>query len=214
MTTPRTSPNADRKAALDAIRTSQQRSERRRTVLISSIAGALVLGLVVATAVVLGQESAKNAKVDALAAQDIDGVETLENLTFDHVDGPVDYGRPAPAGGDHYVAWQNCGVYTEPIGNENGVHSLEHGAVWLTYDPSLPADQVATLAEFAKKESYVLVSPVEGLPSPVVASSWGYQLEADDASDPRIAAFVRKYLLNTELPEVGAACTGGVGTPA
>jgi len=206
---------AERQAALAAVRSTQKKQERRRTLLISSIAGVVVVGLVGATGFVLVNENRKNAAVEAKAAEPVDGVaDVREGLTSNHVTTVVDYPQDPPAGGDHAAAWLNCGVYTDPVPNENAVHSLEHGAVWLTYDPALPADQVATLQQFAEQNSYVIVSPYEGLSSPVVASSWGYQLEVDSADDERLPVFVRKYLLNPELPEVGALCSNGVGTPA
>lgn len=205
----------ERQAALAAVKSSQKRQERRRTVLISSIAGVLVAGLVGATSFVLVNENRKNAAVEAKAAEPIDGVaDVREGLTSNHVTTVVDYAQAPPAGGDHAAAWLNCGVYADPVPNENAVHSLEHGAVWLTYDPALPADQVAALEQIASENAYVIVSPYEGLPSPVVASSWGYQLELNGADDERLPVFVRKYLLNPELPEVGALCSSGVGTPA
>jgi len=94
-----------------------------------------------------------------------------------------------------------------------GVHSLEHGAVWVTYQPTLPAAQVATLQKLVKANSYALLSPYEGIKSPVVASAWGKQLALPSADDPRLAVFLRTYLQGPQTPEPGAACTGGTGTP-
>ena len=36
---------------------------------------------------------------------------------------------PPPAGGPHDPAWLDCGVYDEPVRDENAVHDLEHGTV-------------------------------------------------------------------------------------
>lgn len=204
----------DRAARLAKVQAEQRRSARRRTWLVGGVVGVLVVALVAVTAVVLVGEARRTSELDAQAAAEIDGVETFDGLTANHVTTTVDYAQNPPAGGDHNAVWQNCGVYREPVVNEHAVHSLEHGAVWITYDPDLPADQVATLEAFADGESYVLVSPFEGLPSPVVASSWGYQLQVDAADDDRLPIFLRKYLLNPELPEVGALCSNGVGSPA
>ena len=63
----------------------------------------------------------------------IQGLETFEN-TANHVEGAVDYAQTPPAGGDHNAIWLNCGIYDQPVPNENAVHALEHGAVWVTYD--------------------------------------------------------------------------------
>lgn len=126
----------------------------------------------------------------------------------------VDYEESPPVGGRHAPSpyWQNCGYYDAPIQNESAVHSLEHGAVWLTYRPDLPQAQVDLLREKAE-QSYLLVSPYEDQEAPVVASSWNHQLELDGANDERIDSFIRSFREGPDTPERGAACSGGVGTP-
>ncbi len=210
----KTSQRDERAARLAQLQAEQRRSSRRRTAVVVGIVGTLVVSLVAVTAVVLVGEARRTSQLDAQAASDIEGVERYEDLSFDHVSTEVDYPQTPPAGGEHNATWQNCGVYAEPVVDEHAVHSLEHGAVWITHDPDLPADQVAKLHDLADGQGYVLVSPYEGLPAPVVATAWGYQLELDDADDDRLPVFLRKYLLNPELPEAGALCSNGVGAPA
>ena len=132
-----------------------------------------------------------------------------------HVQDPVDYPQKPPVGGDHAPRWQNCGFYSQSVPSEQAVHSMEHGAVWITFRPDLPDDQVRTLRAFARANPYVLVSPWAdtSLPAPVVASAWGLQLTADSATDPAIGVFVRRYANGPQAPEPGAPCSGGVGTP-
>ena len=75
-------------------------------------------------------------------------------------------------GGDHNAVWLNCGIYSAPVANENAVHSMEHGAVWITYPPSLAKDAVDQLTDLVKTENYVVLSPYQNLPSPLVAPKW------------------------------------------
>lgn len=128
----------------------------------------------------------------------------------------VEYDEMPPVGGRHAASpfWQDCGYYAEPIRNESGVHSLEHGAVWITYDPDLPADDIAILREKANEQTFMLVSPLSDLPSPVVASAWNRQIQLDDANDERLDQFIRRFRLADTAPERGGACSGGVSTPA
>jgi hypothetical protein len=126
-----------------------------------------------------------------------------------HVEGPVSYPQTPPVGGNHAPIWQNCGFYDTPIPNESAVHSLEHGAVWITYQPDVPEEQVAALRQLAHRQPYVLVSPFPDLPAPIVASAWGYQLYLEASDDPRLAEFVRAFRLGPQAPERGAPCLGG-----
>ena len=144
------------------------------------------------------------------------------------IDGVIQFPRPArghddtivfdaaavpPAGGEHYNIWQNCGIYNEPIQTGNAVHSMEHGALWITYQPDLPADEVAALASIVSGQTFLLLSPYPEQRSPIVLTSWGIQLEVDSASDGRIENFIERYRLGSQTPELGGACTQGVGVP-
>ena len=139
-------------------------------------------------------------------------VKSYSNLSRNHTKEPVDYPQTPPVGGPHNPIWQNCGFYSKPVRNEHAVHSMEHGAVWITYSPDLPKDQVAKIKSLTQK-SYVLASPYPGLPAPVVASAWGKQLRLKSTNGPRLEQFVIDYSQGPQTPEPGAPCTGGVGSP-
>ena len=144
-----------------------------------------------------------------------DGVETYDvGSAGQHTEGSVDYAQSPPAGGEHNPIWQNCGFYEEPVRNENAVHSLEHGAVWITYLPDLPQDEIERVRDLAQSDSYVLASPYEDQDSPVVATAWGKQLAVESAEDSDLERFINAYSQGPQTPEKGATCSGGTGDPA
>lgn len=206
--------NTDRSARVAAMRAQERRRERRSKALIFGGTGVVLAAIVVAVAIPVSQEARKQAAVKAVATAPIQGVVEHQDLGRTHLETPITYEQTPPVGGDHHPVWQNCGVYTKPVVNEHAVHSLEHGSVWISYDPSVSEAEVAKLADRAEGEGYVLVSPVEGQESPIVLTAWGYQLGVDSADDERIDAFMLRYLQGPQTPEPGAVCYGGVGTPA
>ena len=143
----------------------------------------------------------------------IEGLLVFPNQERGHTNGTVEYAQVPPVGGEHNPAWQNCGVYSQPVNNENAVHSLEHGAIWITYQPDLPASELEELQRLTRQSGYRLLSPYPDLPAPIVASAWGYQVQLERADDPRLTQFIRLYEQNPLGPEPGASCTGGVGIP-
>lgn len=140
-------------------------------------------------------------------------VTTFDNVESGHQDGPLSYPQTPPVGGIHNATWQTCGAYRKPLANENAVHSLEHGAVWITYQPDLPTDAVERLAGLVRGRSHVLLSPYPDIPAPVVASAWGVQLKAESADDGRIEQFIAKYEEGPQTLEPGATCRGGNNLP-
>ena len=144
----------------------------------------------------------------------LQAVKTASYPAGQHVAGPIVYAENPPIGGQHNVVWQNCGIYDAPIHNEHAVHSLEHGAVWITYRSDLPADQVQMLKGVAS-DDFMLLSPYTGLGSPVVASAWNHQIRLDGAADPRLRRFIDRYKNNPDTtPEFGAPCAGGTSATA
>ncbi|QPG87441.1 DUF3105 domain-containing protein [Rhodococcus qingshengii] len=143
----------------------------------------------------------------------IDGVVTVDYPAAQHVrpNERVAYTYSPPFGGRHDSVWANCTgvVYPQAIRTENAVHSLEHGAVWITYNPDLvSSEDQARLAQRVEGMSYTLMSPYPTLDSPISLQSWGRQLKLDNAADARIDQFVSALRVNPNTyPEVGATCS-------
>ncbi len=147
-----------------------------------------------------------------------DGVpEGTEEVAVDdaqHVDGEVPH-DPAvvPAGGAHNATWLNCGIYETPVPSENAVHSLEHGAVWITYSSLLTGEDLDRVTSIASRRNKVIVSPEPDQDVPLRMTAWGYRLDLSTADDTRVEQFVNEFSGSSRAPEPGGLCTGGIGNP-
>ncbi|MFO7680513.1 MAG: DUF3105 domain-containing protein [Chloroflexota bacterium] len=130
-----------------------------------------------------------------------------------HDNSVVYEGDIPPTGGLHSEVWQNCGIYDEAIEAANAIHSMEHGAVWITYQPDLSAGDIEILQNQVRGEPYLLLSPFPGQRSPVVLTAWEIQLELDSVKDGRLQTFINRYPQGVTTPERGASCQDGIGTP-
>ncbi|WP_193607214.1 DUF3105 domain-containing protein [Nocardioides lijunqiniae] len=146
------------------------------------------------------------------AGTDLAAVEEFSDLEPTHTEDDVDYEQSPPAGGPHDPKWLDCGVYDEPVSEENVVHDLEHGTVWITYEPGLDEESVAALEEALPQNG--ILSPYDDLRAPVVVTVWERQLELTGADDPRLQLFIEEYGAGETAPEPFASCAGGVRDPA
>lgn len=155
----------------------------------------------------------------ATANSDIEGVEIVPNPGGGHQEGEIAHADEVPVGGVHNPEWQNCGIYDEPVREETVIHSMEHGAVWLAYQPDLSGDQVETLRNLvrqersSKGEPLIVLAPKPGLDAPIVVTAWRVQLKLENAADERLAQFLQRYQRGPFTPEPGANCVGSVGEP-
>ena len=133
-----------------------------------------------------------------------EGVESY-SVSPSHTNDPVVYPQTPPVGGPHALSWETCVFRDRPVPSESAVHSLEHGAIWITYQPDVPAEQLAVLKRLADSRRDVLVSRWDvGLPAPFVATSWGRQMKLSSADDPRLLQFIRAF--TGQAPEPSAPC--------
>lgn len=141
-------------------------------------------------------------------AQDQSAARAAAGGAARHVTTPVDYDTVPADGGDHHPVWWDCGTYDRPVPDEHAVHSLEHGAVWLTYRGDVGDDVVEALEDLADR-SFLLLSPRDDQTSPVMATAWGEQLAQPTLDVAELAAFVEEHRLSPRAPEPGASCSDG-----
>ncbi|MCW2797783.1 DUF3105 domain-containing protein [Nocardioides sp.] len=172
---------------------------------IAGIAAVLVIALAIGVPIALRSDP------EPAGPANLDAVKVYGDLGNAHTIEDVDYPQVPPVGGPHDPVWLDCGTYTEPVRDENAVHDLEHGGIWLTYGAAVDEDDVTAMA--AKLGHNSIVSPYDGLPSPVVVTVWGRQLELDGADDPRLGLFLAAYGDGHTAPEPFASCAGGTQDP-
>ncbi|MGW2520968.1 DUF3105 domain-containing protein [Streptomyces sp. NPDC001617] len=213
--------NAARKARIEEMRRAEQARERRNRILVIAASVVAVAALVAGGVFVVKSQDDKkdDTASDSKSSGDSghwstgkDGVRTWTGkLSRTHVEGTVKYPMHPPVGGNHNPVWLNCNgnVYTKAVKDENAVHALEHGAVWVTYTDKASKSDVDTLAAKVKQTPYSLMSPYTNQTSPIVLSAWGHQLGVKSAADPKVAKFFETYVQGDQTPEPGASCTGG-----
>ena len=159
---------------------------RRRAlpVVLAVVAAVLLIAAAVTVPLVLHQLDADD--VAREGPVNLDEVEIYDDLDPSHTDEDVDYPQRPAVGGAHAPVWLDCGVYDQPVREENVVHDLEHGTL----------------------------SPYDDLGSPVVVTVWGRQLALDGADDPRLPLFIDTYEGGETAPEPFASCAGGVTSPS
>jgi hypothetical protein len=153
------------------------------------------------------------------AESQIDGLHsswTDSGKVRNHVEGDVSYpheGDTPPDKGNHNAVPQSCQAYNAPIANEHAVHSLEHGAVWITYNPDkLSAKDIAVLKADLEENPFRMLSPYPGLKEPISLQAWGEQVFVDKVTDKRIKRFLELFTSGPQDLEKGSACQGTTAT--
>ena len=104
----------------------------------------------------------------------------------------ITYDTNPPAEGNHYAKPQDAGAYTTPPADGNLVHSLEHGAVILWYNPKkLSKEQIKQLTDIFDSISLskTIMTPRDSMDVPIAVTSWGRLLKLQSIDVKQIKAF-------------------------
>jgi hypothetical protein len=178
---------------------------------------AAAVAVVVFAAAVITYAVVQVNRANADKVTSVDQIADLKSYDYasgqEHVTTPVTYTESPPVGGPHDPEWADCTgtVYDVDIRHENAVHSMEHGATWITYDPDRISDgDLKTLQDLVDGRQGLMLSPYAGLGSTISLQSWNHQLSVDSAGDERVEQFADFMTFNADVaghyPEIGASC--------
>lgn len=181
-------------------RTPDRGTNLRRRLLWGGVA-ILVLGGALAIAVDVGQPEAPPPPV-------LDAVETFPDMGVQHLaeGAPApEYNSNPPTSGPHAQAPAPCGIYRQPVSDPDQLHSMEHGAVVVQYDPDLPQDQLELLEGIDwSPTAEVIVAPRPGNPAPVALTAWTRRLLLEEVDVDVVTAFQLEF--GNRSPEPAAQC--------
>ena len=103
------------------------------------------------------------------------------------------YNSNPPSSGEHWPVAANWGVYDTTQPDERLVHNLEHGGIWISYKPSVDADTVAKLRDFAKRYHLVIVEPREKDDGNIAFVSWGYVENFNQYDESAMVKFIEAH---------------------
>ena len=105
-----------------------------------------------------------------------------------------EYNSVPPTSGTHSPFWAQCGVYLQAIPDIVQVHSLEHGAVLIQYNPDIDPADISALEAFAReKDSHVVVAPNPDEVSFIVVTAWTVRMELSTLDLVAVEAFWLDY---------------------
>lgn len=189
----------ERERALEQARRAAARRRAIRTALLAAVLAALTLWFFT-----------RGGAPDSFGGHEVQEV-SAEGVN-QHTEGQVDYEITPPVSGEHAPQPAPCGIHGEPISNEIQVHSLEHGAVGIQYQPELDPEEIERIeAIVSDYDSHVFSAPYPGLDTPLAVSSWGRLMELDEVDETAIGAYIEEFAGNG--PERNQPCDNTEDSP-
>jgi hypothetical protein len=170
----------------------RQSAARSRNYILWGIIAATIV-IVAAIILIVGN----NQLPDVNLAEVPDESVTFPLLGQEHI--PVGSPRPnynsnPPTSGPHYASPLRAGVYPQQPPDENLVHNLEHGHIWLSYRDADDTETIDTLTTIQSQfPLWVVVSHRPQNDDRLVAAAWGRMLPMEEPDTDTILAFITRH---------------------
>jgi hypothetical protein len=105
----------------------------------------------------------------------------------------VTYNSNPPTSGPHWPSAAPWGIYDNPEPDERYVHNLEHGGIWISYKPTVDAETITQLKDFAKRYRKIIVTPRAANDSNIALAAWMHKQNMDAYDEATIIKFIEAY---------------------
>ena len=147
----------------------------------------VVLLLIIGGAYQWAKSSEANRPGEAIPVQPAEHIQPGQPLPGLYLSNP-------PVSGWHYGETVEWGIYDQELTDQNVIHNLEHGGIWITYKPDVPAELVENLKRVAGEyKRKVVLSPRAANDSPIALAAWGRLDKFDYFDEARIKKFIKAY---------------------
>ncbi|MFN2526839.1 MAG: DUF3105 domain-containing protein [Actinomycetota bacterium] len=196
---------AQKAAALEALRRRQRRARLVR------------LGVLAALAAGAGFLVIRSFQPEDIAGHAVQ--ELSATGVGDHRSGPQQYESVPPVSGPHDPGAAPCGVHDTQPTDENFVHTLEHGAVAILYDPTLELEEIQAIEAIVSDfDSHTVSAPYTGMPDPIAVASWSRLMRLETLDEDAVREYIDKYRQNgpedQDCPNTQESPFGAIPSPS
>ncbi len=110
------------------------------------------------------------------------------------------YNSNPPTSGPHWSSPAKGGVYDNQLPDEQLVHNLEHGYIWISYRPSatdsagISEDDKKKLAEVVTGDNWkMILEPRVQDDTKIALAAWGRFLKMDNLDINKVKDFIKTY---------------------
>ncbi len=100
-----------------------------------------------------------------------------------------EYNSNPPTSGWHYAQPARWGVHQTELPDEQLIHNLEHGGIWISY-MGIDDSTRSALEKIATSQSKVIIEPRAKNDAPIVLAAWGRLLKLEKFDEQTIVAFI------------------------
>lgn len=105
------------------------------------------------------------------------------------------YNSNPPTSGSHYAEAAAWGIYDKELSDEQLIHNLEHGGIWISYKDLNNQELVNKLKDIADDYSIkVIMTPRPQNDSAIAAAAWQRLLKLDSFDEKQIKSFIKAFI--------------------
>lgn len=130
-------------------------------------------------------------------SREVEGTQVFPGISREHIQsgtGGSGYNSNPPSSGPHWPSPVKNGIYDKELADEQAIHNLEHGYIWISYRPDIGDEALNKLKGIVEKDDWkIILTPREKNDSPITLVAWDRVLSLSDLDEGKIKDFIDSY---------------------